>query len=122
MALIVVCGVPCSQKSFIAAAISAGLTGRGLSPVIIDEQSLNLTRAASYFSEDPAGLPANAEHQACAEAQLPSSAGADQEKVARGALKAATERALSRNAYVVLDSVNGIKGYRCLSPACRAFR
>ena len=35
--------------------------------------------------------------------------------MARSALKAATERALSRNACVVLDSVNGIKGYRYLS-------
>ena len=40
-------------------------------------------------------------------------AGADKEKVTRATLKAATERALSRSAYVLLDSINGIKGYRC---------
>ena len=111
MALVVICGVPCSCKSTAAAALAAQLTQSGSAPVVIDEPSLNLSRAASYSSEHPwpasqmaVRSPCHSHHQV-----VP---GADKEKVARASLKAATERALSRRAFVLLDSINGIKGFR----------
>ena len=44
--------------------------------------------------------------------KLSFAAGATSEKRTRGQLKAAVDRALSKDKVVVLDSLNGIKGYR----------
>jgi protein KTI12 len=93
MALIVICGLPCSGKSTVAAALSKSLEAAldpSVSIVVVDEPSLHLhDRNESY------------KNAAC-------------EKRTRGQLKSAVERSLSKQppTYVILDSLNCIKGYR----------
>ena len=50
MALIIVCGPPCSGKSASAAQISSALTSANHPVCIVDEPGLNLTRSQSYAS------------------------------------------------------------------------
>ncbi|CAL8466010.1 g5546 [Coccomyxa elongata] len=87
MALLVLSGQPCSGKSIVAAALKQLLTAKGLEVVIIDEPSLSLKRNHSY--KDSVS-----------------------EKNTRGSLKSAVERAVSKRHFVILDSLNNIKGYR----------
>ena len=51
MALIIVCGPPCSGKSAAAAQICSALTPASQSLCIVDEPGLNLIRSHSYASE-----------------------------------------------------------------------
>ena len=86
MALIVICGLPCSGKSAVASALSQALKEANV--LVIDEPSLHLEdRNQSYM---------NALH----------------EKRTRGQLKSAVERALNKQSMIILDSLNCIKGYR----------
>lgn len=98
MALVVICGQPCSGKSTAAACLAEALqeTEPKLSVRIIDETSFHLTRNESY-------------------ANMPS------EKNLRGVLRSEVDRSLSRDNIIIVDSLNSIKGYRyelwCLARA-----
>lgn len=86
MPLIVLSGQPASGKSTAAAQLRVLLLPHG--PVqVVDEASVNLDRNVAYSSSH-------------------------QEKIARASLKSAVERVLSKDTYVILDSLNNIKGYR----------
>ncbi|KAK9095874.1 hypothetical protein Sjap_021371 [Stephania japonica] len=99
MALVVICGQPCSGKSTAATCLAESL--RALEDLketvrIIDESSFHLDRNHSY-------------------ADMPS------EKNLRGVLRSEVDRSVSRDAIVIVDSLNSIKGYRyelwCLARA-----
>ncbi|KAJ4782360.1 Protein KTI12 like [Rhynchospora pubera] len=103
MALVVMCGQPCSGKSTAAIRLSEALqsacaTGgdQRLAIRIIDESSLHLGRNQSY-----ADMAA--------------------EKNLRGVLRSQVDRSLSKDSIVIVDSLNNIKGYRyelwCLARA-----
>ncbi|XP_077231849.1 KTI12-like, chromatin associated protein [Tasmannia lanceolata] len=98
MALVVICGQPCSGKSTAAICLSEALQALEFKPTvrIIDESSLHLGRNQSY-----------AEMTA--------------EKNLRGVLRSEVDRSLSKDNIIIVDSLNNIKGYRyelwCLARA-----
>ncbi|XXG39498.1 hypothetical protein AAC387_Pa01g0443 [Persea americana] len=98
MALVVICGQPCSGKSTAAICLFEALQTLDPKPTvkIIDESSFHLDRNQSY-----ADMPA--------------------EKNLRGVLRSEVDRSLSRDSIVIVDSLNSIKGYRyelwCLARA-----
>ena len=51
MALVVLCGQPCSGKSTVAAALKQLLEQHGMDVIIIDEPGLGMTRNESYKGE-----------------------------------------------------------------------
>lgn len=87
MALVIICGQPCSGKSTAAACLLKALGVTPLPVKLIDEPSLNLDRNQSY-----SGMPA--------------------EKNLRGMLRSEVDRSVSKESIVVVDSLNNIKGYR----------
>ncbi|KAG5537375.1 hypothetical protein RHGRI_024721 [Rhododendron griersonianum] len=98
MALVVICGQPCSGKSKAALCLTEALKEIESNPTvrIIDETSFHLDRNQSY-------------------ADMPS------EKNLRGVLRSEVDRSLSRDNIIIVDSLNSIKGYRyelwCLARA-----
>ncbi|KAL6573507.1 hypothetical protein OROHE_001966 [Orobanche hederae] len=98
MALVVICGQPCSGKSTAAALLAEALQESESKPSvrIINESSFHLNRNQSY-------------------ADMPS------EKNLRGVLRSEVDRSLSRDNIIIVDSLNNIKGYRyelwCLARA-----
>ncbi|GAB4840106.1 hypothetical protein Ancab_020866 [Ancistrocladus abbreviatus] len=98
MALVVICGQPCSGKSTTAACLAEALGESESKPTvrIIDESSLHLDRNQSY-----ANMTA--------------------EKNLRGVLRSEVDRSLTRDSIIIVDSLNSIKGYRyelwCLARA-----
>ncbi|KAL6983366.1 hypothetical protein U1Q18_016752 [Sarracenia purpurea var. burkii] len=98
MALVVICGQPCSGKSKAALCLVEALRNAEYKPTvrIIDETSFHLDRNQSY-----ADMPA--------------------EKNLRGVLRSEVDRSLSRDNIIIVDSLNSIKGYRyelwCLARA-----
>jgi len=96
MALIMMCGQPCSGKSTVAASLAAALEQRGVSAILVDHRVFPLP-IAQAFTDSAA------------------------EKITRAALKAEVARRLTRSSVVVLDSLNSIKGFRyemwCLARA-----
>ncbi|CAD5182859.1 unnamed protein product [Musa acuminata subsp. malaccensis] len=98
MALVVICGQPCSGKSTAAACLADALQAVDPKPTvrIIDESSLHLGRNQSY-------------------ADMP------MEKNLRGVLRSEVDRSLSKSSIIIVDSLNNIKGYRyelwCLARA-----
>lgn len=98
MALVVICGQPCSGKSTAASCLLEALHDTELKPLvrIIDETSFHLDRNQSY-----ADMVA--------------------EKNLRGVLRSEVDRSLSRDNIIIVDSLNSIKGYRyelwCLARA-----
>lgn len=98
MALVVICGQPCSGKSTAATCLAEALQETESKPSfrIIDETSFHVTRNESY-------------------ANMPS------EKNLRGVLRSEVDRSLSRDNIIIVDSLNSIKGYRyelwCLARA-----
>ncbi|XP_047334610.1 protein KTI12 homolog [Impatiens glandulifera] len=98
MALVVICGQPCSGKTTVATSIYKALEESESKPTvrIVNETSLHLDRNKSY-------------------ADMPS------EKNLRGVLRSEVDRSLSRDNIVIVDSLNSIKGYRyelwCLARA-----
>ncbi|EFJ20517.1 hypothetical protein SELMODRAFT_108956 [Selaginella moellendorffii] len=98
MALVVMCGQPCSGKSAAAASLIRGLEAASLPHAVklIDETSLGLDRNESYQDMF-------------------------HEKNLRGLLRSAVDRAVTKEVIVVIDSLNNIKGYRyelwCLARA-----
>lgn len=89
MALVVICGQPCSGKSKAAATLSEALkeSETKQNVRIIDEDSFHLDRNQNY-----ANMPA--------------------EKNLRGKLRSDVDRSVSRGDIVIVDSLNSIKGYR----------
>lgn len=90
MALVVMCGQPCSGKSTAAICLSAALTAvDGPKPTvrIIDESSLHLSRNQSYENMTV-------------------------EKNLRGVLRSEVDRSVSKDNIIIVDSLNNIKGYR----------
>lgn len=87
MALVIICGQPCSGKSTAAACLIKELADAPFSIKLIDEPTLNLDRNASYRS-----MPA--------------------EKNLRGLLRSEVDRSVSKESLVFVDSLNNIKGYR----------
>ncbi|EEF50764.1 protein KTI12 homolog [Ricinus communis] len=98
MALVVICGQPCSGKSLAAVCLAKALkeSDSKLTTRIIDEASFHLDRNQSY-----ANMPA--------------------EKNLRGVLRSEVDRSVSRDSIIIVDSLNSIKGYRyelwCLARA-----
>lgn len=98
MALVVICGQPCSGKSTAASCLVEALQESESKPSvkIIDESSLHLNRNQSYVDMVA-------------------------EKNLRGVLRSQVDRSLSRDSMVIVDSLNSIKGYRyelwCLARA-----
>ena len=87
MPLVIVCGFPCSGKTSFSRALANSLLESGASVHIVKEESENIRKDAGYqnsFSE----------------------------KGTRGAIKSAVNVALSSDKYVIVDSLNYIKGYR----------
>ena len=89
MALVVICGQPCSGKSIAAITLAESLkkSDTKQSVRIIDEASFHLDRNQNY-------------------ANMPS------EKNLRGKLRSDVDRSVSRGDIVIVDSLNSIKGYR----------
>ncbi|KAI4355069.1 hypothetical protein L6164_003881 [Bauhinia variegata] len=89
MALVVICGQPCSGKSKAAICLAEALKeSESKQQVrIIDEASLHLDRNQSY-----ANMPA--------------------EKNLRGVLRSEVDRSVSKDNIIIVDSLNNIKGYR----------
>ncbi|KAI3429193.1 uncharacterized protein J3R85_008622 [Psidium guajava] len=89
MALVVICGQPCSGKSTAVLCLAEALKESEAKPIvrIIDEGSFHLDRNQSY-----ADMPA--------------------EKNLRGVLRSEVDRSLSKEDIIIVDSLNNIKGYR----------
>lgn len=98
MALVVICGQPCSGKSTAALCLAEALKESGSNQTVrvIDETSFHLDRNQSY-----ANMPA--------------------EKNLRGVLRSEVDRSVSKDSTIIVDSLNSIKGYRyelwCLARA-----
>ncbi|XP_006858568.2 protein KTI12 homolog isoform X1 [Amborella trichopoda] len=104
MALVLMCGQPCSGKSTVAQSLFRLLLSESSQQNlcnnknvrIIDEPSLHLERNESYKD-----MPA--------------------EKNVRGVLRSEVDRSLTKDSIVIVDSLNNIKGYRyelwCLARA-----
>ncbi|CAN1152825.1 Protein KTI12 homolog [Linum perenne] len=98
MALVVICGQPCSGKSTAATSLAEALkeSDTKFSVWIIDEASFHLVRNQNY-----ANMPA--------------------EKNLRGVLRSEVDRSVSKDSIIIVDSLNSIKGYRyelwCLARA-----
>lgn len=98
MALVVICGQPCSGKSTAATFLAEALKETESQPSVrvIDETSFHLSRNQSY-------------------------ANMTEEKNLRGVLRSEVDRSLSKDSIVIVDSLNSIKGYRyelwCLARA-----
>ncbi|KAJ3681435.1 hypothetical protein LUZ60_015924 [Juncus effusus] len=100
MALVVMCGQPCSGKStaalHLAGALQSSAEDLRLAVRIIDESSLHLGRNQSYVDMVV-------------------------EKNLRGVLRSEVDRSVSKDSIIIVDSLNNIKGYRyelwCLARA-----
>lgn len=99
MPLIIVSGFPCSGKTTYCKQLELYLISQGIKKIkIINEESENINKQIGY--KDAAN-----------------------EKKTRGALKSAVDHALDVEFFVILDSMNYIKGYRyelfCISRSLR---
>lgn len=99
MALVVMCGQPCSGKSTAAHCLAEALRASEelhLTVRIIDESSFHLDRNQSYTNTTA-------------------------EKNLRGVLRSEVDRSVSKDNVIIVDSLNNIKGYRyelwCLARA-----
>jgi protein KTI12 len=99
MPLIIITGKPCTGKTTFAKMLVEHLRSEGKSNVeLVNEESLLISKKDGYKSSFA-------------------------EKGTRGALKGATDHKLNSDCYVVVDSLNYIKGYRYeLYCAARTFR
>lgn len=99
MPLIIVSGFPSCGKTTYCIQLASYLKSQGIEKIkIINEESENINRKIGY--KDAAN-----------------------EKKTRGALKSAVDHALAVDSFVILDSMNYIKGYRyelfCISRSLR---
>jgi protein KTI12 len=88
--LIVVCGFPCCGKTTFAVKLYEYLVqqcGCADNVFLVNEESENISKRTGY-------------------------ADSFQEKISRGVLKSAVNTKLDKKSYVILDSLNYIKGYR----------
>lgn len=98
MALVVICGQPCSGKSTAAVCLDGALkdSESKLTVRVIDEASFHLDRNQCY-------------------------ANMTEEKMLRGVLRSEVDRSVSKDSIIIVDSLNSIKGYRyelwCLARA-----
>uniref|UniRef100_A0A0D6QVS8 Protein KTI12 homolog n=1 Tax=Araucaria cunninghamii TaxID=56994 RepID=A0A0D6QVS8_ARACU len=99
MALVLICGQPCSGKSTVADCLKRTLQSQpslDRNVRVVDEPSLHLDRNRCY-------------------ADMPS------EKNLRGVLRSEVDRSVSKDSIIIVDSLNNIKGYRyelwCLARA-----
>jgi protein KTI12 len=98
MALVIICGQPCSGKSTAALCLAEALKSLESPPKvrIIDETSFHLDRNQTYTDMIA-------------------------EKNLRGVLRSEVDRSLSKDSIIIVDSLNSIKGYRyelwCLARA-----
>ncbi|KAG5240187.1 protein KTI [Salix suchowensis] len=98
MALVVICGQPCSGKSTAALCLAEALKESDSNSTIriIDEASFHLDRNQSYVDMTA-------------------------EKNLRGVLRSEVDRSVSKDSIIIVDSLNSIKGYRyelwCLARA-----
>ena len=99
MPLILLCGNPCTGKTTFAKRLVEYLQEKGLTNVeLINEESTNIDKKEGYKTTF-------------------------REKSTRGALKSAVDHKLNADCYVILDSLNYIKGYRYeLYCSARSFR
>ena len=99
MPLVILSGYPCSGKSLFALQLSEYLTSQGQNAVIVNEESLGISKAEGY--KDSAA-----------------------EKVTRASLRSSVDHLLAGDTTVILDSLNYIKGYRyelyCVARSTRA--
>ncbi|URD77118.1 Chromatin associated protein KTI12 [Musa troglodytarum] len=128
MALVVICGQPCSGKSTAAACLADSLQATDPKPTvrIIDESSLHLGRNQSYavgvldFNFDCLIMQQLLPY--CLLKHCPGVAkDMPMEKNLRGVLRSEVDRSLSKSSIIIVDSLNNIKGYRyelwCLARA-----
>ncbi len=88
MPLVMIAGRPCTGKSTFAAVLRDFLISKGCQKVVlVNEESLKISKRDGYSTSN-------------------------KEKDTRGALKSAVEHNLTPDTYVILDSMNYIKGYR----------
>jgi protein KTI12 len=88
MPLIIVSGFPCCGKTTFCFQLEAYLKEQGIAKiVVINEETENIDKRLGYLD-------------------------AFNEKKTRGALKSAIDHALDAETFVILDSMNYIKGYR----------
>jgi len=98
MPLIVIAGKPCTGKTTFANLLVAALRERGSAVQLVNEETLQITKAAGYATSTS-------------------------EKATRGAIKSRTDHHLTAETYVVVDSLNYIKGFRYeLHCSARTFR
>ncbi|CAN1314041.1 Protein KTI12 homolog [Linum perenne] len=90
LALVVICGQPCSGKSTTATSLAEALkeSDRKFSVRIIDKASFHLDRNQNYVN-----MPA--------------------EKNLRGVLRSEVDRSVSKDNIIIVDSLNSIKGNQC---------
>jgi protein KTI12 len=98
MPLIIITGKPCTGKSTFAKLLVEDLRNQDKVVELVNEESLLITKKGGYKTSFA-------------------------EKGTRGALKGAVEHKLNAECFVVIDSLNYIKGYRYeLYCAARTFR
>ncbi len=99
MPLILICGNPCTGKTSVANKLLDYFQSKGISNIeLINEEYLKITKKDGYGSSF-------------------------NEKSTRGALKSAVDHKLNSECYVIVDSLNYIKGFRYeLYCSARTFR
>lgn len=99
MPLILLCGNPCTGKTSFARRLVEYLKEKGITNVeLVNEESVNIDKKEGYKVTF-------------------------REKSTRAALKSAVDHKLNADCYVILDSLNYIKGYRYeLYCSARSFR
>lgn len=87
MPLIIVTGRPCTGKTSFSSELALYLHDKGCKVEVINEERLNISKSEGYKSSA-------------------------KEKDVRGSLKSAVDHVLNADTYVIIDSMNYIKGYR----------
>lgn len=88
MPLVIIAGRPCTGKTTFAQILRDFLVSKGCAKVVlVNEESLKINKYDGYSTSN-------------------------KEKDTRGGLKSAVEHNLTPDSYVILDSLNYIKGYR----------
>ena len=99
MPLIIVCGNPCSGKTTFSKYLKEYLSSKSIvNVVIVNEEILNISKQVGYSNSST-------------------------EKSTRGSLKSAVDQQLNSESYLIIDSLNYIKGFRYELYCCsRTFR
>jgi protein KTI12 len=87
MPLIIVAGRPCTGKTFFANELLKFLQSKDCKAELFNEETLNISKSEGYKNSA-------------------------KEKEVRGILKSAVDHNLTPDKYVIIDSLNYIKGYR----------